>query len=63
MCRHSLPPPISTTFPDAQPGYGGTGSGRTDDDHIRVHEAISFQDISDATGLDYGAIRTLNAGF
>ncbi|MBK9338886.1 MAG: transglycosylase SLT domain-containing protein [Lewinellaceae bacterium] len=31
--------------------------------YIRVHEAISFQDISDATGLDYGAIRTLNAGF
>jgi membrane-bound lytic murein transglycosylase D len=31
--------------------------------YIRVHEAISFQDIADATGLDYGVIRTLNAGF
>lgn len=31
--------------------------------YIRVHEAISFQDIADATGLDYGMIRTLNAGF
>lgn len=31
--------------------------------YLRVHEAISFQDIADATGLDYGVIRTLNAGF
>lgn len=31
--------------------------------YIRVHENISFRDIADATGLDYGVIRTLNAGF
>ncbi|MCC6462636.1 MAG: transglycosylase SLT domain-containing protein [Saprospiraceae bacterium] len=31
--------------------------------YIRVHEAISFRDIADVTGLDYGVIRTLNAGF
>lgn len=31
--------------------------------YVRVHEAISFQDIAEATGLDYGVIRTLNAGF
>ncbi len=31
--------------------------------YLRVHEAISFQDISEATGLDYGVIRSLNAGF
>lgn len=31
--------------------------------YIRVHEAIAFQDIAEATGLDYGVIRTLNAGF
>lgn len=31
--------------------------------YVRVHESISFRDISDATGLDYGTIRTLNAGF
>lgn len=31
--------------------------------YLRVYEAISFQDIADATGLDYGVIRTLNAGF
>ncbi|MFN0014175.1 MAG: transglycosylase SLT domain-containing protein [Saprospiraceae bacterium] len=32
-------------------------------DYIRVYDAISFQDIADATGMDYGVIRTLNAGF
>lgn len=31
--------------------------------YIKVHENISFRDIADATGLDYGVIRTLNAGF
>lgn len=31
--------------------------------YIRVHENISFRDIADATGVDYGVIRTLNAGF
>lgn len=31
--------------------------------YIRVYESISFRDIADATGLDYGIIRTLNAGF
>ncbi len=31
--------------------------------YIKVYENISFRDIADATGLDYGVIRTLNAGF
>lgn len=31
--------------------------------YLRVYESISFRDIADATGLDYGVIRTLNAGF
>jgi len=31
--------------------------------YIQVHESISFRDIADVTGLDYGVIRTLNAGF
>ncbi|MCB0535343.1 MAG: transglycosylase SLT domain-containing protein [Lewinellaceae bacterium] len=31
--------------------------------YVKVFENISFRDIADATGLDYGVIRTLNAGF
>lgn len=31
--------------------------------YVKVYENISFRDIADATGLDYGVIRTLNAGF
>ena len=31
--------------------------------YIKVYDNISFRDIADATGLDYGVIRTLNAGF
>ncbi len=31
--------------------------------YVKVYDNISFRDIADATGLDYGMIRTLNAGF
>ncbi|TNE64673.1 MAG: LysM peptidoglycan-binding domain-containing protein [Bacteroidetes bacterium] len=31
--------------------------------HIKVYDQVSFRDIADATGLDYGVIRTLNAGY
>jgi membrane-bound lytic murein transglycosylase D len=31
--------------------------------YVKVFDNISFRDIADATGLDYGVIRTLNAGF
>jgi len=32
-------------------------------DHIKVYDGLSFRDISDATGIDYDVIKTLNPGF
>ena len=31
--------------------------------YLKVYEGISFRDISDATGIDYGTVKTLNPGF
>jgi membrane-bound lytic murein transglycosylase D len=32
-------------------------------EYIKVYEGISFRDISEATGIEYGVIKTLNPGF